>query len=472
MGVSYCHWKSNVRPEASLAGEEDLDLLVSRDDAAAFQAALAENDFRLALSRNGIGHPGVFHAFALDIGRRQLVHVHAYFQVVTGDSLVKSYHFPIQHALLAAERRLFNVRVPPPEVELVLFLLRVALKHTSLVEVLLVNRGYNAISQELAWLRAAANENQAAELWDAWVPGAGRDLLRDLMAAVENKDALARRVFLGMRVAWHVRRYRRISIFPAAVSRLRRVMVLLLRRIRKRRELTLQTGGMIIACVGPKASGKSTLSKAVAGQLGRHFDVRQAHVGKPPPTVLSFLPALLVPLARRLIPKERSGEYELAERRQEGHYSFIHVLRMALLAYDRRAMLRRCWRAACTGSIVLTDRYPSGTAGAIDSSRFDDAAVARCTSQTKRWMMKCERALYTGLPQPDLIIRLVAPIETTLRRDAERIKEDGPDPAALKRRWRMETEAKYPGAKVFEVSTEQPLDASLAKVLEAIWSSA
>ena len=61
-GVRYCHWKSNIRLEQTLAAAEDIDLLVDTRDATLFRAALLENGFKTAQSRSGIGHPGVFHA--------------------------------------------------------------------------------------------------------------------------------------------------------------------------------------------------------------------------------------------------------------------------------------------------------------------------------------------------------------------------------------------------------------------------
>lgn len=65
MGVRHCNWKSNIRLPECLAGEEDLDLLVHRQDVAAYLAAHNENGFKLAVSRSGTRHPSVIHAFAL-----------------------------------------------------------------------------------------------------------------------------------------------------------------------------------------------------------------------------------------------------------------------------------------------------------------------------------------------------------------------------------------------------------------------
>ena len=116
---------------------------------------------------------------------------------------------------------------------------------------------------------------------------------------------------------------------------------------------------------------------------------------------------------------------------------------MTLLAYDRRKLLGRALRAATAGSVVVSDRYPSERAGAIDSCCFDEAALAKCSSPLKRWLMNQERALYKGLPKPDLLLRLEAPIETTIERDARRLKQGGPDAAAVRRRWELESRPEF-----------------------------
>src|SRR3546814_123307 len=152
LGISYCHWKSNTRLEATLAGREDIDLLVDPRCDARFRTALARCGFRTAVSRAGAGHPGVFHAVALDSATGELVDLHAYHQIVSGDSLVKSYRFPIERLLLGSTCRLEGVRVPDPSAELALFVLRISLKPVSPIEILKTNRSYSKVVAELAWL--------------------------------------------------------------------------------------------------------------------------------------------------------------------------------------------------------------------------------------------------------------------------------------------------------------------------------
>ena len=470
-GIRHCHWKSNIRLEATLAAAEDIDLLVDQRDARLFHAVLLEHGFKLTQSRSGIGHPGVFHALGLDQASAEVVHVHAYFRIVSGDSLVKNYRLPIERFLLEQTRYLHGVRVPKPEAELVLFALRIALKHTALIEILMANRRYRTVSKELGWLREAANTEGAEALCAAWFPSIDPPLFRQLLDAIAAERAVVRRVVLGWRVGRRLRGLRRLSTMLGAVSRLWRVLSLLVKRFRRRGDLVLQTGGMIVALVGPKATGKSTIAHALATRLGGHLDVLPIHAGKPPATALTLLPRLLVPAARFLFSKERAGEYQKPERRRDKQYSLLYVLRMTLLAYDRRKLLGRALRAASAGSVVISDRYPSESVGAIDSCCFDEAALANCSSPLKRWLMNRERMLYKGFPKPDLLLCLEAPIETTIERDARRVKQGGPDAAAVRRRWELESPPASSRSAAIRIDTSRPLDETLRTAVRAVWSA-
>ena len=470
-GVRYCHWKSNIRLPQSLRGDEDLDLLVHREDARSFSAALVRAGFKSAVSRGGLTHPGVFHAFALNETGSGLVHVHGYFGVVSGDSLVKSYRLPVERDLLAPGHEIGVMPVPPAEAELALFALRILLKHVHPVELAMVRRGYSGVVREMNWLRRRADLERASELWRAWMPGDRPPSLDEAIDAISTPDAWFRRFLLGRRLAAALRDRRRIGTLRGERERWRRVGALAVDRIRRRRDLVPQSGGLIVAMVGPKAVGKSTLGGELLRRLGHDLDVRYVHVGKPPATPLSLPTRLLLPLARRLFRKERSGEYEKPERRSGAGYSLLHVLRMTLVAHDRAALLRRCWKDAAGGAIIVTDRYPPETPGAMDGSVFDDAAIAACRTPLKRWLMRREQAFYAGLPRPDLVIRLSVSPETAVRRDATRIKADAPDAEAVLRRWKRESSGSFGPVPVVEVSTDRTIDESAAQVTRAVWAA-
>jgi thymidylate kinase len=470
--ISYCHWKSNCRLEATLAGEEDIDILVDRRQAAKFQGVLSVSGFKLAQSALGGGHPSTFHAIGLDGHTGELVDLHVCHEVYSGDSLVKNYRMPIEGELLANTRELLGVKVPDAACELVYFVLRIALKHLSPIELLKSNRHRSKHADELAWLQQAASRSivPPPAICDRLFPVIGAELFSDLVNAIARQEAIFLRIRLGWKVAWRLRGTRRLSAFGAAVSRLWRFGDFVRGRLSGAKSLHLVSGGGIVALVGPKATGKSTTANELARRLGRHLNVCRIHAGKPPPTLISWIPNWFVPLARRLLPHERMAVYEDPARRERRDFSLFHVARMALLAHDRRRLLQRALRKAAAGAIVISDRYPSLQPGTIDSSSFDSVALAGCDSWLKRKLMQYERYCYSAIPRPNLVIKLTAPIAIAIARDATRDKAGGPDEAAVRRHWELERKTDFGSTPVVTIDTTGPLEETARQAVNAVWA--
>ena len=85
--------------------------------------------------------------------------------------------------------------------------------------------------------------------------------------------------------------------------------------------------------------------------------------------------------------------------------------------------------------------------------------------------MNQERVLYKGLPKPSLLLCLEAPIETTIERDARRLKPGGPDAAALRRRRELESRLGSSETLEIRVDTNRPLDETIRTVVGAVWAA-
>ena len=468
-GVRFCHWKSNMRLKEMLAGGDDIDLLVHRSDSDELQAVMADFGFKHANPRAGMEHPGIFHALSIDGATGKLVHLHVYHQIVSGDSLVKNYRLRVEDLLLDDTRHLEGVRIPRPDVELMLFVMRIALKHVSAIELWMINRTYHSVVDELSWLQEQTSPAAAADLCHRTFPSISSSLFLQALEILSKDGNLFQRLRISHAIAQRMRGSRRLGVVRTVSSRLRRTIGLGLGKIWRKQGKILQSGGMVVALVGPKATGKSTLGNELANRLGKQLFVKRIHAGKPQSTLLTFLPRMMIPLARKLLRSERSSEYQKVERREKKQYSLIHVFHMLMLAYERRVLLLSAARQAAAGAIVVSDRYPSVTIGATDSSSFDDSSIDRCRSRMKKWMMRQERKIYDSIPRPDLIIRLEAPISLTTLRDAERIKPGGPDAQALERRWQLETMNNYRGAPEVVVRTDRSIEETAQDVVSTVW---
>lgn len=475
-GVRYCHWKSNFALAQTVSGQTDIDLLVHRQDANLFRAILSRLGFKPAVTTDGEPFPSVEHYFALDEESGTLAHVHAYYRVITGESLVKNYRLPIEEMLLENTREIDALRVPAKSAELIVFTLRMMLKHTSLVELVMLARYWRQVRQEIKWLMETDSIDETLRFVDRWLPPLDTELFSDCVAALQFPSSLFRRIILGRRLRSQLRPYARHSTIRAWLGGVQKFMVMLFRRLtRFRRGMVPGGGGALIAFVGSEATGKSTLLTEMRDWLGEHFAVEQIHAGKPKATYLSFLPNLFLPALRAMLPTRRSThlESQYASKKQSEKsrrdYPLIFGIRSALLAYDRRALLSRAFGRAANGTVVLCDRYPSSLNGAPDSPQLSHFPVTPNRYSVRRLLAQIEARLYRDVPPPDLVIYLSAPLEVTVSRNAARCKKEPEDYV----RWRhaRSSNLEFEKTSVHRINTNQPLDQTVLEVKKAIWNT-
>jgi len=473
--IGYCHWKSNWMLEQSLAGATDIDVLVERSQAGAFRAILRDLGFRPAVEPGVAPFPSVEHYHALDQESGELVHVHAYYRVITGDSLGKNYRLPLEQMLLGGDGRVGPVRISSRAAELVIFVLRMSLKHASLVELALVRRDWDRVRAEAAWLMAEDVRPEARALVATWLPGFDSEVFESALDSLLAPASLWRRVIVGRHVRKELRPFARHGRVRAWWTGVRSFGGKASNRVRgSKKKLAPSSGGAVIAFVGAEASGKSTLLEAVEGWLGSHFTVRRIHAGKPPSTPLTRIPNLLLPVLRALLPGQRSTAVStrLVARdeveAQKASYPLLFGVRSVLLAHDRRRLLVRAYARSANGEIVLCDRYPSSNRGALDGAQLrlvDPEAAGR----VRRWLSGIEDRLYRDVPPPDLVIQLTAPLDVTLARNRTREKSE-PEEYVLSRHARSAS-LEFDRVRVEKVDTDRPLEEAFRDVRRLVWES-
>jgi thymidylate kinase len=475
-GIRYCHWKSNLSLSQVLSGQTDADLLIHRKDADLFRSILGQLCFRPAIVQVGAAFPSVEHYFALDEETGILVHVHAYFRVITGESLSKNYHFPIEEMLLQNVRESDSVRVPIKSAELVIFTLRMMLKHTSLVELVLLARDWEQVKQEIQWLLESKSIDETVKLVEHWLPPLDIDLFSECVTALQLPAPLIRRIILGLRLRSRLSIYSRHSSFRAWLSGVQKFSTMAFQRLtRSKKGMIPQSGGAVIAFVGPEATGKSTLLAEIRNWLGEHFAVDQIHAGKPRSTLLTIIPNLLVPALRYVLPSYRSSHIETAyvknEQLQKSQkvYPLLFAVRSVLIAYDRRALLTRAFARAANGNIMLSDRYPSLSNGAPDSPQLQQFPVPRNRYPIRHLLARIEKRLYQEIPPPDLVVSLNVPIDVALLRNKTRGKEEPEDYVRL--RHAQSSHLDFGNTPVCEIFTNQPLEETVLEIKNAIWDA-
>ena len=472
--IRFCHWKSNSALSQVLTGDTDVDFLIHRKDGDSFRLAMSELLFRPAGIQGDAPFPAVEHYFAMDDETGIFVHVHAYYRVITGESLSKNLHLPIEDMLLQNLRQEASIPVPLKSAELVVFTIRMILKHTSVVELLMLSRDWKSVRREIEWLMEANPTDETLKLVKDWLPSADPKLFSECIDALKAPASLFRRISLGLQLRTQLRIYARNSWLQSWWSGIQKFSLMAYGRLtHSKRGMILQSGGAVIAFVGAEATGKSTLLSATRRWLGEHFVVEQIHAGKPKSSILTVLPNLFLPLLRSALPTYRPSKVDtrqaVAEKSQKASevYPLISAIRSVFLAYDRRAVLSRAFARAANGSIVLCDRYPSMSKGAPDGPQLQQFAIDPKRFPIQAWLAQTEKRLYQEIPAPDMVISLHVPVEIALLRNKNRGKEEPED--YVRFRHSLASNLEYGNAPIYKVNTDQALDMTVLEVKKNIW---
>src|SRR5256712_5801494 len=151
------------------------------------------------------------------------------------------------------------------------------------------------------------SDRDVRRLLAEYLPSVDFALFRKLRDAIESGRWGVGRFRLGRALASRLRPYRRFARPSATLARSGRAWRKAWRMLRGGTPpQALLSGGAVIGVVGSDGSGKSTVVGEGSRWLGEVLSVATIHGGKPPPSVPTALPRLLLPLLRRMMPGYRS----------------------------------------------------------------------------------------------------------------------------------------------------------------------
>jgi thymidylate kinase len=481
--IRYCHWKSNLRLARGLSGGTDLDILVDPADAARFRAHLGPLRIRGMLAPPGKRYPGIEDYLGFDPAGGALFHLHVHYRLVLGEQFVKNYQLPLEKYFLDSAHSgplsAEGIRVPAPELELMVLSLRALLKYRDRdgVKDLLAIRspGLPAhILEELHWLLARTTPERVREATaDLLGPGLADTVGRFLRTVGRPETVRDGRELLRLRQAARagLRQYQRGGRAPAM---LRYAHESARRRNRFRfqppRKMTLPGKGLTIALVGADGAGKTTVGRELKSWLGRMTQLHAYYLGSKQPSRLSDWLYVAFRAGRRAhrgftarFGEENAIARTLAGGRQACLYA--HYLSVGMDRYRRHHTALQT--DVPSGALVLYDRFP--LEAPLDGPQIhiaaggDDGFVARALARR-------EEALYRRFQPPDLFLVLAVDPDISVQRKPDHDRETIEAKARLLRRLVDESDPRLAGSQLVVIDAGQPLDCVLAEAREAIWA--
>lgn len=465
-GIRYCHFKSNEHLLEALAGETDLDLLVDRSQTRAFDGILGDLDFKRILSPPGQSFPGVSDHLGFDRESGSLVHVHLHEDLIVGEQFVKNHHLPIEDLFLNEVRELHGVRVPRPELELLLLLVRAHLKLTPkrLLQ-RLGKSGIKTLPSAIVREFDLLGEEWDPQRFDEMLAVSGLPLRREAAHAAlrgiwDRRVTTLELARTRKQILAALRPYRRSSEWAAARRRLRSRITRSApgRRWWGDRKKRLPREAPVLALIGADGSGKTTLAWDLDEWLRWKLCVTRIHLGIPEEHALyrglSEVQKALRRYRKKHFGNHLAGPLESLERA-------VRLAQWRFVAHHRLREATRAHAAARGGAIALADRYPLPQLWHLEPP-MDGPRIARefgpCRSADR------EEASYRRIPPPTHAIVLKADLATLGRR-----KDDLDE---WLHRQKVDAVNQLPeGPGTSAVDATRPYDEVLRAVKIAVWES-
>lgn len=427
--IRYCHWKSNLRLDWGLAGRTDLDLLIDPADRQAFKRILAYQKIKPLLAPAAKQYPGLEHYLGLDEQTGKLFHLHVHFKLVLGEQFVKNYSLPIEKQFFNATRFNYGVRIPTPELELIVLTLRALLKYRDrdVIKDFFNIRSPgipNHILKEIKWLSNQTSLEQIEETLKAIPQVLKAEIVLKFLETIQVNPRNGRVLFqLRSKIRKILRPYQRSSRLLASLSYFKQLaQKMLIQRSKPDRQLLLPTGGLMVAFVGVDGSGKSTLSSALTQWLSWKVDTPFYYLGSKQPSAWTNWSYILFRMARR-------GHRELSSVLGKNNFIVKLILnaRQIFLSShylsvgrDRYGRYRLAKRAAANGSIVIFDRFPF--VAPLDGPEIhliDNGLI----NSVCRYLSRLEQNLYKKFEPVDMLILLNVDPEISLQRKPDHSSE-------------------------------------------------
>ena len=446
--VSYVSWKNNHELSFALAGKCDLDILIFNTSVCDFNIIAHENGW-IEMENPVAKFESIYHYFKVN-SDNTISHLHVYFELITGDSWLKEYNFPLKDFLFTNRKRdnRSGVYVLSNNAQAYIFFIRHLVKSGSLFSRYLYKRELHSYEKEWSKCGVSANDlhGRGPISIDEYIKDSGL-----------NQKFQQPKYIVAFNFRQYLRKYLRYKtftlIFRRNISFFRRLLNKLISRNKKK----FIGGGIVVAISGPDGAGKSSMIIGLNNLYSSFLDCKIYALGKPQGKLLELARSFF----RRRDRIERKHSYTL--KKQSSLKDAILACTLAFLRLRKAFIVVRKARA---GNMVLVDRWPTNIHGKMDGPKIINY---RASNSLVSFLASIEQSIYEKIPEADICFYLEVDIDEALKRNNERVKEGKESDEEIVMRHQNNQQTIPICNKFIKFSNTGPYKEMLSKLAYDIW---
>ena len=476
--IRYCHWKSNCNLDRSIRGLTDFDLLVDPSHGQQFRLILHQHNVKPIVSPPDKQYPAIEDYLGFDPDTGCFYHLHVHYQLILGEQLVKNYRLPLEEAFWnSAQAWQGLVRIPSPELEVIVLAIRALLKYRDrdLVKDILSIRSPGLpsdILREFEYLLDQTDEERISKTLKSQVGFISPEIVLELLTTIANSP----------RAGWVLRRLRRnlrrelltcqrYSRWQATCQYWRKSLPRWLPFLGSDSAKKIPaTGGQVIAVIGADGAGKSTVIQELRKWLSWKLEVRRYYMGSQQPSSASQLLYTLFRIARKAcrVWGGFAGEKRMSSNLLRQLRDLVRNLYHLSVGRDRYRRYIRARQRAAQGAITLCDRYPlAAICWVMEGRPMDGPQIAVEAGQEMgkitRTLSGMEQDIYRKICPPDHIFVLHVSPEVSQRRKPDHA------PEMIEAKSQALKQMERQGLHVIDVDADQPFEQVLLQIKTALW---
>lgn len=375
LNIRYCHWKSTFRLFEGMSGETDLDVLVDRSQHEAFIGVLHSSGFKEMVSDKNQRFPGLDDYLGFDQSTGRLLHLHVHYQLILGEQFVKNYHLPIENIFLDKIVYRSYVKVPIPELELIVLILRALLKYRDrdiIKDLLKLGNSSGlpkGILDEISFLLAKTNSEQITLIRERHLKFISIDLVFNFINLIRNSPRDGWGLFkLRRQIRKELSPFQRqprrqiwLDYYRASVrkNRVLRIVANLFGKSLKIKKKMVKRN-LAFAFIGADGSGKTTIVRNLKEWLSWRLEIHTYYMGSSEPSIRTMILKRLFKIFRfwAAVCIRLFGAKSPIKSLFEIPAQLFNCLRFISEALDRHSRYIRGKIFSADGVIVLYDRFP------------------------------------------------------------------------------------------------------------------